>query len=259
MILTKMCIGCLAVKSADDFGMDRRLPSGLKSRCKECQKIYNSRYFKTHKEALSFHNSRYRAENKIALSEKQKAHRKKNILRIKQQVKAKVNTPWYREYHKKQMGQWREKNPERVKAIVKASYHRNKEKHVERGAKSYLKNRNARLVYAKQYRKDKPEKVRFLNAKRRARKLQISGSYTREQWETLLSFFAGVCPMCGFRVSMLSIDHIIPITKPNSSQWITNIQPLCKPCNSRKSAKIIDFRPLWVKEWAESEMKGVQV
>lgn len=49
-----------------------------------------------------------------------------------------------------------------------------------------------------------------------------------------------VCLCCG-SIEKLSIDHIVPIIK-NGANDLSNLQLLCKRCNSRKCDKIIDYR-----------------
>ena len=48
------------------------------------------------------------------------------------------------------------------------------------------------------------------------------------------------CLCCG-SLNKLSIDHIEPINK-NGKNKISNLQTLCKSCNSRKSDKYKDYR-----------------
>lgn len=49
-----------------------------------------------------------------------------------------------------------------------------------------------------------------------------------------------VCLCCG-GIDKLSIDHIVPVAK-NGANDLSNLQLLCKSCNSRKCDKIIDYR-----------------
>lgn len=49
------------------------------------------------------------------------------------------------------------------------------------------------------------------------------------------------CLKCG-AVEDLSVDHVVPVSKGGAHD-IDNFQLLCKPCNSSKGDKIIDFRP----------------
>ena len=48
------------------------------------------------------------------------------------------------------------------------------------------------------------------------------------------------CLCCGVNHN-LTIDHIIPIHKGGKNE-LSNLQTLCKSCNSKKGIKIIDYR-----------------
>lgn len=80
------------------------------------------------------------------------------------------------------------------------------------------------------------------------------GYFTREQWLKLCELCGNKCLKCG-REGKLSPDHIRPASRGGSS-WINQIQPLCPPCNIRKSnIYVTDYRPEHVKEWARLEME----
>lgn len=84
------------------------------------------------------------------------------------------------------------------------------------------------------------ERKLFLNRQRRARKLNTPGSYTQGEWEDLKIQYGFTCPCCKRKEPTIKLteDHIIPLSK-GGSNFIENIQPLCKSCNSRKHAKLI--------------------
>ncbi len=48
------------------------------------------------------------------------------------------------------------------------------------------------------------------------------------------------CLACGSNKN-IALDHVIPVVKKGKNVK-ENLQPLCKPCNSRKNDKIIDYR-----------------
>lgn len=80
----------------------------------------------------------------------------------------------------------------------------------------------------------------WINGRNSHRKKLAEGSHTFEQWETMKKEYNFTCPMC-YRSEpeiRLTQDHIIPLMK-GGSDYIENIQPLCKSCNSRKSTKLI--------------------
>lgn len=85
----------------------------------------------------------------------------------------------------------------------------------------------------------------ILNQKRRALKFNANGSHTLAEWEALKVRFGLMCLCCKLEEPevVLTEDHIVPLAKGGTND-ITNIQPLCKSCNSRKNTQMIDYTQL---------------
>lgn len=83
------------------------------------------------------------------------------------------------------------------------------------------------------------ERKLYLNNRRRARKMNAEGSHTFGEWELLKRQYGYTCPHCGKKEPeiVLTEDHIIPLSK-GGSDYIENIQPLCRRGNSEKYTKI---------------------
>jgi 5-methylcytosine-specific restriction endonuclease McrA len=80
---------------------------------------------------------------------------------------------------------------------------------------------------------------RIQSRARKARLRGIRGSFNYKQWEEVKEKHQHTCFMC-FRTEPeidLTIDHIIPLSKRGTNN-ISNIQPLCFSCNSKKKDKI---------------------
>lgn len=67
---------------------------------------------------------------------------------------------------------------------------------------------------------------------------RYQGRHTQTEWEELLVRFGYRCTGCGVAhaQSPLTKDHVVPVSKGGSNS-ISNIQPLCRPCNSKKGVR----------------------
>jgi len=63
----------------------------------------------------------------------------------------------------------------------------------------------------------------------------VKGDHCNKEFESIVELLGYHCNDC-WRIIKLTEDHIIPITK-EGTDFIDNIQPLCKSCNSKKSNK----------------------
>ncbi len=74
-----------------------------------------------------------------------------------------------------------------------------------------------------------PRKIRY------HRKKINGGGHTNFEWENLLDDYDHSCAKCGRSGIVLTKDHIVPI-RTGGTDRISNIQPLCARCNSKKGS-----------------------
>lgn len=96
----------------------------------------------------------------------------------------------------------------------------------------------SKQVYHRNYCKNNPETISHLKARRYAREKNADGSHTLQEWQSLKDKYNHRCAMCG-REAKLTKDHVIPLSK-GGTDYISNIMPLCRNCNSKKHNKILE-------------------
>ena len=107
--------------------------------------------------------------------------------------------------------------------------------------KGIRKPNESKQVYHRNYCKNHPDIISHLKARRYAREKGATGSHTLKQWSDLKESYGNVCAYCG-KQKKLTKDHIVPLSK-GGTDFIENIQPLCRNCNSKKHNKIIYENP----------------
>ena len=118
----------------------------------------------------------------------------------------------------------------------------NKEKVSLRHKKYREENPEKIAETAKKWQEDHPERMASYRAKRRAIKASLPGHYTASEFTAICEKYNNRCLCCG-KKSKLAADHVIPITWPGSTNYISNLQPLCGPCNSSKgNHRATDYR-----------------
>lgn len=177
--------------------------------------------------------------NKINLGRKWPEEVKRKISEIKKGTyTGEKNSNWkggiysdirkyMRRYLKIYMKEYRKKNSERIREW----YRQHRKAHPE----DYKR-------YNKRWRRAHREQCNLFSKRYRARKQGAKGSHTLEEWELLKKRYSYTCPICGRKEPEIKLeeDHIIPLLK-GGSDYIKNIQPLCRTCNIIKGTNIKYF------------------
>lgn len=221
------CSKCKVEKHSSDFPKAKSEKNGLKSYCKACGKIMRADWYARNREQEIAKTLAY-----------QKAHPEKK-------------KEWARNTY---FG-----NHESRKARNRLGYHENKEDRQAGQLKYYLANRDEILIrcaqyrstvkaktksYLQDYRKSNPERMSSLSNAARVRKVNAEGSHTAGEWLDLKRYYGFKCAYCLAAESdneRLARDHVVPLAS-GGSDYIENIAPSCKSCNSTKNARsLISF------------------
>lgn len=213
-------------------------------RCTECQRNF------AHSDISREKAANYRAEKRDHLLEYNKKHYQENRDRYRAQQKeyAVKNAEALREKQKL----YRDGRKDVMAEYKRQHYARNRDAILEKCRLYHLENAEARCEYQRQYRANNPEAIRVRrsnweaanpeakrthHSNRRARLRGAEGSHTVTEILDLLKKQKCRCAICGVSIKGgYHKDHIQPLAL-GGSNWISNVQLACGPCNMRKNAK----------------------
>ncbi len=229
---SKRCSKCHEVKPLSEYGRRNERPgSQVRAECKECQGIA---YRTWANKAGRMRAKRFTIDEGGAIVWKKSSidlrfERRPNLLEAK--CKCCGRTLPLEQFHKSsQTGGFRHICSDCRNEAEAIRYERTKEHFAKR---------------RREYKTTNSEKVREWSRqgeeRRRARKAAVECTLTDSEWALVLEAYGNRCLRCG-ATQDLTIDHVVPISAggPHS---LDNVQPLCKPCNSKKHTKTVDYRP----------------
>lgn len=236
----KYCRYCDQSLPLDAFARSKAGKYGRTAKCKACQ----SAYAKQH-----------RANNKERLRERQKESKRRSNIKNREKIRE-YNLRYRAENRERVIAlckRWRTENADQVREYRKRYYAQNRERVLAAFKRWSSENRERRCEYSRQYRianleavkerarrwcKAHPDLVVQYATRRRIRLANAEGSHTHQEWLAVVWAQQFCCAHCG-SYELLTRDHIVPITK-GGSDYISNIQGLCRSCNSRKKDKMPD-------------------
>ncbi len=169
---------------------------------------------------------KYREEHKEQLQEYFKNRYKADQKRLYAQNHAYrlAHYEQWREYDKN----YRQQRKDHYKAMKSAYYNKNKDN---------------MLLKSTLYRRLNPHVASAIHSRRRARLVNSKGNFTSKEWKSLKAFYGNICLCCKKKEPdvKLTADHVIPLSRGGTND-ISNIQPLCGSCNSRKYTDTTDYR-----------------
>jgi 5-methylcytosine-specific restriction endonuclease McrA len=148
-----------------------------------------------------------------------------------------------KECAKAKQKRYREANPEKARDSKNRSVAKRKDYYLKKAYEWRDANRERYLENQRRYTRevrvyDKNKCLQWVH-KRRDR---MRGVVNPAEWRALVEQYDGKCLCCGRDDLKMTMDHVIPIIK-GGPHLISNIQPLCMPCNRRKGQQVVDYRP----------------
>lgn len=235
----KTCRVCGQSKPTTEFYKRKDSPDGFRNDCRACKDAQQKRWDEKNRESLRAYKRQYYRDNYMGTEEqKEKAQRwnARYYARDPEAQRRRVSAYW-----KSERG-----------VAVKRAYNRKSDvmaANRERARRYYATGHGQEV--RRKYKAENKHRVNEDTRRRRARRRENGGRYSRREWVRLLELCGGRCVSCGTTES-ITVDHIVPVSKGGSG-YIDNIQPLCLSCNSSKNNNTVDYRSEETRQWAISQ------
>ncbi len=117
--------------------------------------------------------------------------------------------------------------------IVETFRHEHRLNEAEKYRKKYWANPNKERDRVKSYKAANRWKCNLWNRTRKASMQSVACNLTPAEWLLIKEMYCGLCAYCGLPTELLTLDHIVPISKGGDHSF-DNIAPACRSCNARK-------------------------
>lgn len=233
MMVTKICCSCKIEKVLAEFDVARSRKDGHRGQCKACRSTAIKKRREADPERYREHSRKWRRENQERARAQGRARYQANKEKIKNQ-RACRRQERLTEIHARDRTYYHATRDARLEAMKR---YRNK----QRIDPAYLagKVEEVRLWRAK-YPERAKRKAKHDKVRRRAMLLGCEGCHTETEWEEILKSSNYKCLSCNTG-NNITKDHIIPLSI-GGTDFIDNLQPLCRSCNAKKALRYIDYR-----------------
>ena len=128
-------------------------------------------------------------------------------------------------------------DPETHRTASRQYYRTHTQQHLANVRNYYKAHKKELAAYSAEWHRQHPEYARKNAKTRRATLVGAAqdGSVTIKALNELLATWTGTCPFC-LQEAKPTIDHIVPLAA-GGAHMMTNLQLMCKSCNSSKGSK----------------------
>jgi 5-methylcytosine-specific restriction endonuclease McrA len=233
----KICPWCHRPLDPAAFTRNKAFADGIERICREC---LNHRQRINRERQHASETPEQQATRRTAESARTRSYYTREKGRRGHEIRKARETPIERAIRLERMRAWRTERIDAERARTRA-YQAEHRDELRTKQSAYGKaNRAAATAQQRAWRHAHRANKRASEQKRRAAKLGNGGSFSPEQWQSLCEKYDHRCLACGEQ-KPLTVDHVVPL-KLGGTNEISNIQPLCRNCNSAKQAHIIDYR-----------------